>query len=275
MKKLSQLTWIFISAGGFVLFAIFFFLIISTDRKIELDISVYFFLIIIIGLIASGFLAGALKSVSRYENSNANGKLYLAGPVVIFCIILYFGYEYRPQEKKNSLSLAIRLTGHNTSDKIPENASVSIIVDLFQQTKNINAESIAFFTGISSQYRGRNIDLFINIPGYHLENEKGYTLSDSSDHTNLILQLKKDSVKTIFQGRLSSVQDQSGIPNAVIRFVGTSYTANTDSLGNFSAELPIKSGTEIRVIAFKGNKEVYNSLRTIYQDDFLILTKLK
>ncbi|PRY53289.1 hypothetical protein B0I27_104299 [Arcticibacter pallidicorallinus] len=275
MKKLSQLTWIYISIGGFVLFAVFFFFTIKTGRRIELDISVYFFLIIIIGLIASGFLAGAMKSVSRYENSGSNGKLYLAGPVVIFCIVMYFGYQYRPLEKKGPLSLAVRLTGSQSSYKIPENASVNVVIDLFQQTKILNSEGIAFFTGISDQYKGRKIDLFLNVSGYHPENAQIYKLSDSSDHTNLIIQLQRDVEITTLQGRLYSSHDKTGIPDAVVRFVGTSYIANTDSLGNFSAKLPVKPGSEIRIIAFKGNKEVYNSLRTVYQDDFLTLTQVE
>jgi len=92
MKKLTQLNWIFISLAGFILFGLFFYLVIQSKHKIELDTPVYFFLIILIDLLATGFLAGAMRSVASYQSNTPKGNLYLAGPVVVFCIILYVGY---------------------------------------------------------------------------------------------------------------------------------------------------------------------------------------
>ncbi|EOR92923.1 hypothetical protein ADIARSV_4011 [Arcticibacter svalbardensis MN12-7] len=274
MKKLTQLNWIFISLAGFILFALFFYLVTLSKQKIELDTPVYFFLIILIDLLATGFLAGAMKSVATYQSNTPKGNLYLAGPVVVFCIILYVGYQYRPQEKKQPLSLSVKIATPDDTNEIT-NGSVSIIVDLFQQTRNINEQGIAFFTGINNEYQGRMIDLSLHIPGYHLPQKQRYLLSDSSTHTNLSIQLIKNVEQTSFQGRLFSLPDKIGISGAEIRFVGTSKVAKTDSLGNFSATLPIKPGTELRIIVLKGNKEVYNSLRNIYQNDFLTLTEME
>src|SRR5690606_7494276 len=99
-------------------------------------------------------------------------------------------------------------------------ASVNMVIDLFQQTKNINSEGAAFFTGISNQYKGRKIDLFLKVPGYHTAQEQTYKLSDSSDHTNLIIKLERNIEMTSFQGRLYASDDKTGIPGAVVRFVG-------------------------------------------------------
>jgi len=170
--------------------------------------------------------------------------------------------------------LSVKISAPDETDEIT-NGSINIIVDLFQQTRNINEQGIAFFTGINNEYRGRTIDLSLRVPGYHLPQKQSYVLSDSSDHTNLTVRLIKNVEQTSFQGRLFSLPDKTGISGADIRFVGTSIVAKTDSLGNFATTLPIKPGTELRIIVLKGNKELYNSLRNIYQNDFLTLTKME
>lgn len=273
MKKLTQLQWVFISLGGFILFALFFYFIITTKQKAELSPPLYFFLIVIIDLAATAFLAGAMKSVATYQTETPKGKLYLAGPIVVFCVILYLGYQYRPIVENSPLSLSVQLINPKSSSEPITTGSVSIIIELFQQTRDVNNSGVAFFTGIDHKYKGKPINLSIHLPDYHLPEDQTYTLSDSSDHTNLFIKLIKNEERTAFQGRLISLSDQTGIANATIHFAGTSITTKTDSLGNFSSELPIKSGTELRIIAVKGNKEVYNSLRSIYQDDYLTLTE--
>lgn len=275
MKKLTQLQWVFISLGGFVLFALFLYLIITTNRKTELSPPLYFFLIIIIDLVATGFLAGAMKSVATYQSATPKGNLYLAGPIVVFCIILYLGYQYRPTVQSAPLSLSVQLMNPNVNDGPVTNGLVNITVDLFQQARNVNDLGIAFFTGINHEFKGKPIDLFIKVPGYHLPDHTNYRLSDSADHTNLFIKLQKDEQLTSFQGRLISLSDKHGIAGAVIHFAGTKVMVTTDSVGSFSAELPIKSGSELRIIALKGNKEIYNSLRNIYQDDYLTLAENK
>lgn len=273
MKKLTQLQWVFISLGGFVLFALFLYLIINTDRKTELSPPLYFFLIIIIDLVATGFLAGAMKSVATYKSATPKGNLYLAGPIVVFCIILYLGYQYRPIVQSTPLSLSVQLINPNDNDGPFTNGLVNMTVDLFQQSRNVNDLGIAFFTGINHEFKGKSIDLFIKVPGYHLPNNTTYKLSDSTSHTNLFIKLQKNEQLTSFQGRLISLTDQHGIEGAVIHFAGTGIKVKTDSVGSFFAELPIKSGSEMRIIALKGNKEIYNSLRNVYQDDYLTLAE--
>jgi hypothetical protein len=273
MKKLSQLQWIYISLAGFILFTAFFYGIIRLRNKAELDGPVYFFLIVFIDLIATGFLAGAMKSVSMYQSSSSRGTLLLTGPIVVFCIILYIGYQYRPQEKMQILSLSVQLRDPTESKQMLNSGAVSIIIDLFQQTRKINEDGVATFTGINQQYSGQTINLLVDVPGYHLASKQGFRLSDSSSHTNLFLDLKKNVVVTAVLGRLISLPDKLGVPHATIHFAGTSKVTQTDSLGNFAVELPIKPGSELRIIASKGNKEIYNSLRNVYQNDFITLVE--
>jgi hypothetical protein len=63
--------------------------------------------------------------------------------------------------------------------------------------------------------------------------------------------------------------ERRGIPAARVIFQGVDSVFTTDSLGNFSAVLPLKPGSETRVIVTKGPQEIYNSLRTVSDNDFL------
>lgn len=275
MKRLTQRSWIYISLAGFFLFALFFYLVITTEKKTTLDAPVYFFLVVFIDLVATGFLAGAMKSVATYQSSTPKGNLYLAGPVVVFCIILYIGYQYRPSEHKSLLSLSVQLSGPKGNQEPISKGTVSVIIDLFQQSRDVNNLGVAFFTGINPEFKGKPIELLVNVPGYYLPEENRYALGDSSDHTNLFVKLQKNKAATSFQGRLFSLPEKLGISGAVIHFSGTNVVVKTDSTGSFSTELPIASGSEVRIIAIKDNKEIYNSLRTIFQNDYLTLTENK
>lgn len=269
MKKLSQINWIIISLVGFVLFILFFYLILTSATKVTLSTPLYFFLIVVIAMVATGFLSGAMRSIARYQATVANKSLYIAGPAVIFFIILYLGYQYRPENKRIPVTLSILFNGPDGPNELITDGTVSIRIGEFSAAKKINNEGTALFTGINPEYRGAGIDLSIAVQGYYLAPTNRFQLSDSTDYTNLhiILNKRKDSISV--QGRVITLPDREGIAGASIRFQGMDKVIQTDSSGNFSAILPIKTGTEIRVIVWKRKRELYNSLRTVSDKDFL------
>jgi hypothetical protein len=74
------------------------------------------------------------------------------------------------------------------------------------------------------------------------------------------------------RGNVIRLPGRTGIAGAKIRFQGVMEVYQTDSLGDFSAILPFKSGFETRIIVSKGNKEIYNSLRTVSKNDFISIS---
>ena len=274
MKKLEQKNWVLIAFVALVLFGVFFYVVANINKKIFLSTPVYFFLIVFIDLAATAFLSGAMRSVARYQVTTSGKSLYLAGPAVIFFIILYIGYKYRPVEgQASALTLSILLTDSASSSNNAITAgTVSVRVGLFHDLKSINNDGAALFTGIIGDYKGSDLDISVDVPGYHPAGKMKYKLSDSADFTNLSIPLVKDLDSISVQGKLITLPSKMGIYNAFINFEGIDKTFKTDSGGNFSAVLPFKSGTEVRVIISKDNKEIYNSLRTLNDHGFLSIS---
>jgi hypothetical protein len=271
MQEIKQKNWLIVAFISLILFGVFFYIVINNNNKIFLNTPIYFFLIIIIDFAATAFLSGAMKSVSRYEVKTQNKSIYIAGPAVIFFIILYIGYKYRPQVDQSPLTLSVLFTDDINNQLIKE-GTVSVRVGLFHDVKDINNDGSVLFTGIISDYKGSDIDLTIDVPGYHSVKRNQYKLSESADFTNLSISLVKDEDTLFTQGRLVALPSRTGIGNALINFEGVNKTFKTDSGGNFSATLPFKSGTEVRVIVLKDNKEIYNSIRTISNNGFLSIS---
>ena len=274
MQKSSTLSWIIVSLIGFVLFVGFFYFLIIYSKEISLSTPVYFFLVVIIALISTAFLSGAMKSVARYSATSQNRNLYLSGPAVIFFIIIYLGYRYRPEIAKENtpLSLSVLLKGPAGSEELIKDGQVRVRIAQYSSLKEVDNESSALFTGINSNYKGLKIDLSAEVPGYSLVNNQVFALSDSGTYTNLTISLQKKMDSIAVRGNVIRLPERTGIEGAKIRFQGVMKTYQTDSLGDFSAVLPFKSGVETRIIVTKGNKEIYNSLRTLSENDFLSIS---
>lgn len=260
--------------AGFILFAVFFYFLVSSGKQINMSMPVYFFLVVLIALISTAFLSGAMKSVARYNATSQNRTLYLSGPAVIFFIIIYLGYRYKPEtiREKVPLSLSVLLTGPNGTEELIRNGQVQIRIAQYSSLKKIDNEGTAVFTGINPEYRGFKIDLSAEVPGYSLINNGTYLLSDSTNFTNLTIDLKKRLDSITVTGNVIRLPGRTGIAQAKIRFEGVSKTFKTDDSGDFEAVLPYKSGDEKRIIVSKGNKELYNSLRTLSSNDFISIS---
>lgn len=274
MQKSSISGWIIVTLVGFILFIAFFYFLIVYSKQISISTPVYFFLVVIIALISTAFLSGAMKSVARYKATSQNRTLYLSGPAVIFFIIIYLGYKYRPENTKENvpLSLSVLLKGPDGFEELIKDGQVSVRIAQYSSLKKIDNEGAAVFTGINPEYKGLKIDLRAEVPGYRLINSEVYALSDSGTYTNLTIGLQRRIDSIAVSGNVIRLPEKTGIAGATIRFQGVQKIYRTDSLGDFSAFLPFKSGAETRVIVSKGNKEIYNSLRTLSENDFLSIS---
>ncbi|MBE7176376.1 MAG: hypothetical protein INR69_08245 [Mucilaginibacter polytrichastri] len=269
MKKLSPLQWIWITLAGFVAFGFFFYRIIASAQNGQLSLPVYFVALIVVALLATGFLSGALRSISRYQGKAANGTLYISGPAVIFFVILYLGYRFRPEADASPLSVSILFV--NKEGNLLGPGSATIRIGQYSSSKQINNEGQAVFTGINPAYRAQAFDLSVDVKGYAMHADSAYRTSAAESYTNLRIVMDKIRDEIRFQGRVVKLPDGLGISNAELRFQGDDHVFRTDSLGHFSAALEAASGTELRVVVTSGNKEIYNSLRTLADKDFITI----
>lgn len=274
VQKPSTNSWIWVTLAGFLLFVALFYFLIVYNKQINLSMPVYFFLVVVMALVSTAFLSGAMKSVARYQRKSPNSTLYLSGPVVIFFIIIYLGYKYRPEPvKENSpLSLSVIFRAPTGSAERVKTGQVTVRIAQYSSQKKLNDEGTALFTGINPSYRGSVVDLTAEVPGYNLIDNQSFQLDDSINYTNLTIKLTKKLDSISIRGNVIKLPERTGIKDAIIRFQGMMKTYRTDESGDFTATLPFKSGVETRVIVNKGNQEIYNSLRTISENDFLTIT---
>lgn len=269
MKKVTPTNWLWVSLVGFILFILVFAGIIMYSKQVTISTPVYFFLVVILALIATAFLAGAMRSVARYSGTFQNRSLYIAGPALIFMIILYIAYKYRPESQQGPLSLSVLFVAPEGAGQLIRSGTVYVRIGQYASTDQVSQRGTATFTGINAEYKGERIDISGDIEGYVLDTAGAvYRLGDSGQHTNLTVRLKRTGHRTAVRGKVM-MPERKGIPSARIIFQGVDSVYTTDSLGNFSIVLPIKPGSETRVIVMKDALEIYNSLRTVSDNDYL------
>jgi hypothetical protein len=261
--KIQSRSWLWISLTGFLLFAGFFVGILYWGRSVQLSTPVYFILIVLVALFATAFLAGAMRSSARYTMTGNNKTLMMSGPAVIFFVILYIGYKYRPETAERPLSLSILVTGPGRFNDLIREGEVGIRIGELNYVKKISEEGIAYFPGIDADYKGRPLELFPRVAGYVLDAAGSYHLSTEDEQTNLVLTLKKATSRISIHGKVLQAGAQKGIGGAQVRFEGVDTSFVTDRSGNFYAVLPLESGTEVRVLVDKDDRVLYNSLRVV------------
>jgi hypothetical protein len=270
----TKTTWLYVSLAGLFLFIVLFILLMMFGKEINLTTPVYFFLVVIIGLVATGFLSGAMRSVAKYNASFNNKTLSVTGPAVIFFIILYIGFKYKPEQVQNAqpLSLSVLVTGEGGVNDLIRNGSMELRIGDINYTEKINDKGIAYFSGINPVYKGEKIELFPQVEGYVIDTASdSYGLNKETAYTNLTIHLKKATTQIAVNGKVVDVENQEGITDAIVQFEGMDSLYRTNEVGNFSALLPVKTGTELRVIVTRKNKIVYNSMRTVADKSILIL----
>ena len=274
MKAPNSILWIIVSFAGFLLFVVFFYILIIAGKDITISPPVYFFLIVIIALAATAILAGAMRSVARYNQTSPSKSLYVSGPAVIFFIIIYLGYVYRPTPDADPANLTILFREAGKSKKVVTGGTVNITIGEYNETRQIDNNGKALFTAISANHKGQAIeDMTVDVQGYSAVVDSIYRLNKTGSNTNVTVYLKKDAYFTKIRGRVTrlnkSGNTREGIPQLSIQIETLDSLVTTDSTGGFSAVVPVKPGTEVRFIVLDKNKEIYNSLRFVTDDQFL------
>jgi hypothetical protein len=256
-KTISPLNWIIISGIGFVVFVVAALLFSFYSDKINfISPSAYFFLLVIIALIAAGFLFGALRSHAKYSGKAYGGTLELSGPVVVLALIIFLGYKYRPTQQ--SFDFTINVFSAADTSEVIKTGSTELFFGNAHQTKNIN-DGQSVFSELPSDYKGQMITLIAHADGYTTKREMiSVPLDDAA--VNIYLQKIQDSVTVV-----GLVKDKKGIPvkNAELVFADGKFKTTSDEYGNFRIVLPYKDGEEITLRVYTAGKIRYDNLVTV------------
>lgn len=254
--KVSSLTWALISAAGFIVFigaALFF--IFFNDALKNISTPVYFFLLVIVGFIAAAFLSGALKSHAKYSGKVYGGTLELGGPVVIFALIIYMGYIFRPVAGYTNLKITV--FGDTTKNELINSGVIKILLNKPDSQRIQNG--LAEFTDIPNDFEGKEITIIPQVDGYY-SNAQQIKINGDNIPVELHLSKKPDSI--LIKGM---VIDHIGhtVSNAIIIFEDGFARDTTDAFGNFRINLPFKEGHESRIRVYTKNILRYNNEQTL------------
>jgi hypothetical protein len=255
-KPVSSLTWVLISALGFVVFiGIAIFFIFFNDKLNNISLSLYFFLLVIFGLIAAAFLSGALKSKAKYSGKVAGGTLDLAGPVVVFALIIYLGYAFRPVAGYTNLKVTV--FGDSTKSQLINSGLIKLLLNK-PDSQNIQ-NGLAEFTDIPTGFEGKEVTVIPIVDGY-FGNAQQVKINGDNIPVELHLTKKPDLVSIS-----GIVIDKYGktVSNAIIIFEDGFAKDTSDAFGNFKINLPFKEGHESRIRVYLNNVMMYNNEQTL------------
>ena len=168
-NTIKPLTWIIISGVGFVIFLVAALLFSLYIDKINfISPSAYFFLLVILALMAAGFLFGALRSHAKYSGKAYGGTLELSGPVVVLALIIFLGYKYRPTPQ--SFNFTVNIFSATDTSEVIKTGSTELFFGNAHQTKNIS-EGQSVFSELPSDHKGKTITLIAHADGYTTKRE--------------------------------------------------------------------------------------------------------
>lgn len=263
-KPVSSITWVLISAAGFIVFiGVALFFIFFNDRLNNIKLPIYFFLLVIVGFIAAAFLAGALKSHAKYSGKVAGGNLELAGPVVVFALIIYMGYIFRPVAGYTNLKVTV--FGNETKSQLINSGLVKLLLNK-PDSQNIQ-NGLAEFTDIPTDYEGKEVTIIPIVDGYYSDAQQ---VKINADDVPVELHLTKKPDSVSISG---IVIDKAGrsVSDAIIIIEDGFAKDTTDTYGNFRIKLPFKEGHESRIRVYLNNVMMYNNEQTLSSDASMTL----
>jgi hypothetical protein len=267
-REISKITWVYISGAAFLLFFIFsIFMIFSSSTISSLGVtkSFYYILLIPVGLCSAAFLFGALHSHAKYVGKSSYGQLELTGPIVVFCLVIIGGFYFA--EPETTFLLTVRLSNSSGTDEIINEGY--LVADLGNQRvkRDVGENGEVLFSGISSQYNGKEIYLFPEIPGYKALDKNPIKIP--ADHV-IYFRIAEKKDTSLVRGIIIDTNGNS-LPNILVDFENGIATGKTDMNGKFQINVPADIGQSLLLIASLDGKILYRNYVTIPEKRSLII----
>lgn len=260
MKKESH-KWLWVTLSGICLLLVFFLILSSRLSLSRIPLPIYFFLLLIGAISTTAFLSGALKSIGTYEGNVMNGKLTLAGPVVIFLVIIGAGYKFRPQEITNSQSLSIRFIPSDGSNQFTNSDRLFLFLPEETKVYGVDSTGRAIIPTINTTQEGKSLALRFNSVAYSFSNgsDTNIILPENFNTTILNIPLIRKDNKVLVKGIVTAGKNTSAIPGLKLVITDDQIQVQTDSSGQYTFQTEGPFGKTIPVQAWQSNRLIYNS----------------
>ena len=258
--QISKITWIYISGAASIFFLVLAILMIMFAPNITgmgITKSIFYIVLIPVGLTSAAFLFGALRSSAKYSGKTSYGSIELTGPVVIFCLVVIGGFYFASPESE--FLLTIRTNVVDEPDKILSYGS--LILDIGDQRidKKLGENGEVSFAGVPSRYLGKPVNIIPQIKGYKI---KGSSFISIPDNRIIYLALEERRDSTLLRGR---VINETGNPvdSVLIDIESGLASAVTDANGLFTIVVPASKGETVLITALKNGITGYRDIITV------------
>lgn len=259
-NQISKLTWVYISGAAslfFLVFAILMILFAPNITGMGITKSIYYIVLIPVGLTSAAFLFGALRSSAKYSGKSSYGSIELTGPVVIFCLVVVGGFYFASPESE--FLLTIRTNVVDEPEKILSHGS--LILDIGDQRieKQLSENGDVSFAGVPSRYLGKSVNIIPQIKGYKI---KGSRLILIPDNRIIYLELEERKDSTLLRGRVIN-EIGNPVDSVFIDIESGLASAVTDASGLFTIIVPASKGETLLLTALKNGNTGYREYITL------------
>jgi hypothetical protein len=198
--------------------------------RLGLTGNLYYLVLLPMGLAASGFLFGVLRSYARYSGKQLGGVLELGGPIVAFLLVVILGFVL--VKPITTFPLTVYVTGEAGRQDIVLRNSGRVLLDLggYRRAASIGADGQADFPEIPANFQGQEVPVSVESEAFEVSDTKQkYRLDGPSIYVPV---RRKD-------GHLSGwVKDENGNPITGVRINIAGLSKVTDSSGYFEFAIP-------------------------------------
>jgi len=258
--KISKLTWVYISGAASLFFLIAAILMIFLSPRLSefgITKSFYYIILIPVGLASAAFLFGALRSSAKYSGKTSYGSIELTGPVVIFCLVIIGGFYFASPE--SDFLLTIRTVDPAKPEKIINEGT--IIIDFGDQRldKKLNENGEVMFSGVSSKFIGKPVNIFPQIKGYKIKEGNSIPIPENRI---IYLELTERIDSTLLRGMV--INDKGDPEDSVFIDIESGVaSAASDDKGRFSVVVPASAGETLLLTAVKNGTTLYRDFITV------------
>ncbi|AFD07744.1 hypothetical protein [Solitalea canadensis] len=241
----KSLQWVYITLGGFVVFMVFLILFILYNKSTSFNSKEYFILLVILSLIVTAFLSGAMRSYAKYTGNVYGGKLSIAGPIVVFIIMMFLGNHFSRNEKR----LVINVFDENNN--LLSGGQLDVLIGEQVYKEGISEKGQVIIAQIPDDLNKAIIRP--RVVGYTFS---GDSLVDVTGDKPIAIQLKKIPKGLKVHGQVQLPKGKS-MENVRVYFDGNDSLYSVKSNGLFSHTIPFDDGDEVLVKIFYADSNIY------------------
>lgn len=204
--------------------------------------SVFYVLLLPLGLAAAAFLFGAMRAYARYTGKVLSGRLEIIGPAVVFFLVIILGFVLIPATRAFDFTLFLKDQGGRTVLK--NQGRVRIIFDNNPVIDRIDENGSVNFKGIHPKFMNQEVPVELEAEGWRFVNHKVSTTCLIKGNNALL------TIERFDLGKLSgTIMDEEGHFIAGAKVVVKDLVTFTDENGWFTLEIPPGKQEEKQMVA--------------------------